>query len=105
MAERHYSFLEHEEMTNETKQRIYYCAHDPIAGAAAPAITLKGELYAKKTICTLHDIPTAPADDRSNVCGGQFFFRCCPGRALWEGAEIAPSHTICRNANFMPPAP
>ena len=28
MAERHYSFLEHEEMTNETKQRIYYCAHD-----------------------------------------------------------------------------
>ena len=68
-------------------------------------ITLKGELYAEKTICTLHDIPTAPADDRSNVCGGQFFFRCCPGRALWEGAEIAPSHTICRNANFMSPAP
>ena len=28
MAERHYSFLEHEEMTNETKQRIYYCVHD-----------------------------------------------------------------------------
>ena len=76
-----------------------------LAGAAAPAITLKGELYAKKTICTLHDIPTAPADDRSNVCGGQFFLRCRPGRALWEGAEIAPSHTICRNANFMPPAP
>ena len=25
MAERHYSFLEHEEMTNETKQRVYHC--------------------------------------------------------------------------------
>lgn len=41
----------------------------------------------KKTICTLHDIPTTPADDRSNVCGGQFLFRCCPGRTLCEPSE------------------
>lgn len=27
-------------------------------------------------------IPTAPADDRSSVCGGQPLFRCCPGRTL-----------------------
>lgn len=69
---------------------------------------MKGELYAEKTICTLHDIPTAPADDRSSVCGGQPLSDVAPDAPCAESIAYLVEHGITNGTGadtFSPDAP